>query len=108
LSSGAVGIACVDGGHAYLASGCPQMLLVNDEWSGNNTVGSENGCGAGWRVGHNEGKVGVPALLKPRLGGAEAKAAGKNELGGIRHDIYYFIEQVERVVYRMRGIAVQV
>jgi hypothetical protein len=29
----------------------------------------------------------VPALLEPRLGGAEAEAAGDNELGGVGHNI---------------------
>jgi hypothetical protein len=74
LASGAVGVAGVDGGYAHLASGGLQMLLVHNQRRGGDAVGGESGGGAGWRIGHDEGKVGAAALLQARFGSAKAEA----------------------------------
>jgi hypothetical protein len=85
LTGGAVGVAGVDGHGAQLASGSSQVLLVEDQRRGGDAVGSI-GCGGADRlVGHDEGKVGVAALLEPRLGCAKAEAAGDDGLGCVAH-----------------------
>jgi hypothetical protein len=61
------------------------MLLVQDERGGDDAVGGECGGGAGGLIGYDEGEVGAAALFESGSGGAEAEAAGDEELGGLRH-----------------------
>ena len=85
LTSGAVGVAGVDGGHANTPATGAEMLFVHDQRRGDDAVGCEGGGGAGRRIGHDEGKVGAAALLEAGFDSAKAEAAGDEKLGGVRH-----------------------
>src|ERR1019366_9470670 len=86
LAGGAVGVAGIDGHSAQLASGGSQFLLLQDQRRGGDAVGGVGGGGAGRLVGHDEGKVGVAALLEPGLGCTKAEAAGDDGLGCVVHE----------------------
>ena len=46
LTGGAVGVAGVDGDHAYLAAGSAQVLLVHDQRRGGDAVGRRSVLGS--------------------------------------------------------------
>jgi hypothetical protein len=53
------------------------MLLVHNERRGGYAIGGKSGGGAGWRIGHNQGKVSAATGFKASPDGAEAEAARK-------------------------------
>ncbi len=86
FTGGAVGVAGVDGGYADAAAGGAEMFLVDDQGRGGDAVSGEDGSGAGGDVGHDEGEVGAATLFEAGFGSGKTEAAGKEELGGVRHD----------------------